>query len=77
MFSVLVSKDKVIYVSTMQVGGTFSSQILPTCFNNGPRLEKTGFCLGENKDADQLRSSCKADLRLCVRYADNTIPPLT
>ena len=33
-------------------------------------------CIGENKDADQLRSDCEADLRLCVRYMDSIIPLL-
>ena len=28
----------------------------------------------ENKDADQLRSNCAADQRLCFRYKDSTIP---
>ena len=29
--------------------------------------------LGENKDADQLRSNCEADQRLCFRNSDSTI----
>ena len=33
--------------------------------------------LRENKDADQLRSNCKTDQRLCFRYTDNTIPLLS
>ena len=37
---------------------------------------KPDFCLGENKATDQLRSDCDADQRLCLRYTDNTIPPL-
>ena len=32
--------------------------------------------LGENKDADQLRSNCEADQRLCFGYLDSTIPLL-
>ena len=32
------------------------------------------FCICENKDADQLRSNCAADQRLCFRYTDSTIP---
>ena len=40
--------------------------------------EKTGLCLCENKDADQLRSNCElqADQRLCFRYMDSTTPLL-
>ena len=39
-------------------------------------MRKPDFCLGENKGADQLRSNCEADLRLCFRYTDSTIPLL-
>ena len=31
-------------------------------------------CLGENKGADQLRSNCEADQRLCFRYSNSTVP---
>ena len=30
-----------------------------------PRYEKTGFCILENKDADQLRGNSEADQRIC------------
>ena len=33
-------------------------------------------CTGENKGADQLRSNCTADQRLCFRHTDSTIPLL-
>ena len=33
-------------------------------------------CLWENKGADQLRSNCEADQRLCFRHTDSTIPPI-
>ena len=39
-------------------------------------MGKPTICLGENKGADQLRSNCEADQRLCFRYTDSTIPPL-
>ena len=32
-----------------------------------PRHEKTGFCICENKDADQLRGNREADQRLSFR----------
>ena len=38
-----------------------------------PRREKTGFCICENKDADQLRGNREADQRLCFCYIDSTI----
>ena len=40
------------------------------------RHEKTGFCICENKDADQLRGNREADQRLCFRYTYSTIPLL-
>ena len=39
-------------------------------------MRKPVFCICENKDADQLRSNCAADQRLCFRYTDRTIPLL-
>ena len=39
-------------------------------------MRKPAFCIFENKDADQLRSNCAADQRLCFRYTDSTIPLL-
>ena len=39
-------------------------------------VRKPAFCICENKDADQLRGDREADLRLCFRYTDSTIPLL-
>ena len=39
-------------------------------------MGKPTICVGENKDADQLRGNREADQRLCCRYLDSTIPPL-
>ena len=39
-------------------------------------MRKPDFRLCENKGADQLRSNCEADQRLCFRYSDSTIPLL-
>ena len=39
-------------------------------------MGKPATCLGENKDADQLRGNREADQRLCFRYSDSTIPLL-
>ena len=41
------------------------------------RMGKPTICIGENKGADQLRSNCEADQRLCFRYNDSTIPLLS
>ena len=39
-------------------------------------VRKPAFCICENKDADQLRSNCAADQRLCFRHTDSTTPLL-
>ena len=39
-------------------------------------MGKLTICIGENKDADQLRGNREADHRLCFRYTDSTIPLL-
>ena len=36
-------------------------------------MRKPAFCICENKDADQLRSNCAPDQRLCFRYMNSTI----
>ena len=40
-------------------------------------MRKPDFCLCENKDADQQRSNCAADQRLCFRFTYSSIPLLT
>ena len=40
-------------------------------------MGKPTICIGENKGADQLRSNCEADQRLCFRYVDSAIPLLS
>ena len=39
-------------------------------------MRKLAFCICENKGADQLRSKCAADQRLCFHYIDSIIPLL-
>ena len=36
-------------------------------------MGKPTICIGENKDADQLRRDREADQRLCFRLTDSTI----
>ena len=36
-------------------------------------MRKPAFCICENKNADQLRSNCAADQRLCFRYKDSAM----
>ena len=40
-------------------------------------VRKPTICICEIKGADQLRSYCEADQRLCFRYRDSTIPLLS
>ena len=39
-------------------------------------MGKPTICIGENKDADQLRGNREADQCFCFRYSDSTIPLL-
>ena len=39
-------------------------------------MGKPTICIGENKGADQLRSYCEADQRLCFRFSNSTFPLL-
>ena len=39
-------------------------------------MGKPTICIGENEGADQLRSNCEVDQRLCFRYSDSTVPLL-
>ena len=39
-------------------------------------MGKQTICIGENKDADQLRGNREADQRLCFRHMDSIIPLL-
>ena len=39
-------------------------------------MRKPTICIGENKDADQLRGNREADQRLCFLYSESTIPLL-
>ena len=39
-------------------------------------LRKPAFCIGENKDTDQLRGNHIADQCLCFCYIDSTCPIL-
>ena len=42
-------------------------------FDMSRLVGKPTICIGENKDADQLRGNREADQRLCFRYSDSTI----
>ena len=39
-------------------------------------MGKPTICIGEDKDADQLRGNREADQRLCFRHTDSTFPLL-
>ena len=40
-------------------------------------MRKPTFCICQNKDADLLRDNREADQRLCFRYTESAIPPLS
>ena len=40
-------------------------------------MAKPTICIGENKGADQLRSNCEADQRLCFRFSNSAVPLLS
>ena len=49
-------------------------QIGPKAIHSEPRREKTRFfAYAKTKGADQLRSNCEADQRLCFRHSDSII----
>ena len=57
---------------------TFSVVLIASAVDQLSRVvRKPGFCICENKDADQLRGNREADQRLCFRYTDSTIPLLS
>ena len=53
--------------------GMFSND---ACGSIEPRHEKTGFCICEKEDTDQLRGNRESDQRLCFCYMASTIPLL-
>ena len=40
-------------------------------------MRKPTFCICENKQANELRGNREDDQRLCFRYIDKKIPPLS
>ena len=67
---------RVIFIATCVIILRFIRRVIQI-FNHMSRLmRKPTICIGENKDADQLRGNREADQRLCFRYSDSTIPLL-
>ena len=48
--------------------GARSIWTLPPLYHLSRLMGKPTICIGENKDADQLRGNREADQRLCFRY---------
>ena len=59
-----------------QVNQVIYSSVQISIQNMSRHMGKPTNCIGENKDADQLRGNREADQRLCFRYTDSTIPLL-
>ena len=49
---------------------------LPLFLELSHLMRKSTICIGENKDAYQLRGDREADQRLCFRYSESTNPLL-
>ena len=64
--------------SNQMTDGSVNAHLRPGIYTNNlsRHMAKSTICLGENKGADQLRSNCEADQRLCFRYSDSTVPCL-
>ena len=62
----MVSVRELDYVTTVSIQFYEMSRL----------MGKPTICIGENKDADQLRGNREADQRLCFRYSDSTVPLL-
>ena len=69
-----VSVKNRVFNQKSQISEIFPRCILDVEYRHLSRImRKTDFCLCENKGADQLRSNCEADQRLCFRYTDSII----
>ena len=68
---------KRLYYETLCANGDVPAMKIDRTFRDECNLSqcmgKPTVCIGENKGADQLRSNCEADQRLCFRYTDSTI----
>ena len=80
----LKNQNKIGIIFTMNRNRNFRMPLKDWCWNYqiwtvsylSRLMGKPTICIGENKDADQLRGNREADQRLCFRYSDSTIPPL-
>ena len=73
-FDVILSRFSILSI----LSNIFSNKTAIVFFKSEMSLcvRKPTICMGENKDADQLRGNREADQRLCFRYTDSTIPLL-
>ena len=69
-------KNMCMYINIIVFKDHFLQNPLVNQSNLSRIVRKPDYCLCENKGADQLRSNCEADQRLCFRYTDSTIPLL-
>ena len=65
-----MASSEISDVSLLRLSGNYIG-----CYMSRLMVKPTN-CIGENKDADQLRGNREADQRLCSRYSDSTIPLL-
>ena len=65
-----------VYVGALDLIASIPGPSILTCMIVSRLMGKPTICIGENKDADQLRGNREADQRLCFRYSDSTLPLL-
>ena len=66
-----VAYKKILYC--LLVLGIFVIIVYICLYYLSRHVGKPTICIGENKDADQLRGNREADQRLCFRYTDSTL----
>ena len=75
-FVVIIYIEQAIKMVSARVEDDTQFITIRGAFEMSHLMGKPTICIGENKDADQLRGNREADQRLCFRYSDSAIPPL-
>ena len=70
-------KDGKTYMFISNIDNLGATVDISILLNMSQSMGKPAICICENKGADQLRSNCEADQRLCFRYTGSTIPLLS
>ena len=73
----LIFNDQIFKDLEVRMETWFLCSTRQTGYYMSHAIRKSTFCICENKGTDQLCSNCTADPRLCFRYKDSAIPPLS